>query len=130
MFVTPLFAAIFGFLYVVLSFNVIRFRFGHKIILGDGENPEMIKAIRIHANFAEYVPFALMLMWFLESMAFATQEVFWLGAVLLLGRVAHVFGMTYPDSLLICRQIGVLATFGVILKASISLVLYYLPVSV
>jgi len=130
MFVTPLFAAIFGVLYTLLAINVVRLRLSEKVSLGNGGNRGLTRAIRIHANFIEYVPIALLLMWFLESMTFGTQEVFWLGALLLVARVAHVFGMLYPESLMICRKIGVILTLGIILKASISLFLFYLPVSI
>jgi len=129
MFVTPLFAAIYGLLYVLMAFNVIRFRISGQVLLGDGDHPELLKAIRVHANFAEYVPLALLLMWFLESMTFASQEVFWLGSILLMGRILHVFGMMYPKNFLILRQLGMIATFAVILKSCISLFLHYLPVA-
>jgi len=106
MFVTPLYAAVFALLYVMLAINVIRFRLSEKVSFGDGGNSELKKAIRIHANFSENVPLALLLMWFLESMTFDTPMVFWLGAILLLARVSHVVGMMHPKSFMIFRKIG------------------------
>ncbi|RBP50785.1 MAPEG family protein [Arenicella xantha] len=130
MFVTPLFAAVLGLLYVLLAFNVIRFRIRYRVAYGESDNIELIKASRIHANFGENVPFALFLMWMVESMTLSSFEAFWLGSILLIGRVLHVVGMAYPKNLMICRQIGVLATLGVIVKACITLLMFYIPVSV
>lgn len=128
MFVTPLYAAVFALLYVMLAINVIRFRLSEKVSLGDGGHSELRKAVRIHANFSEYVPLSLLLMWFLESMTFDTPLVFWLGAILLLARVGHVVGMMHPKNFMIFRKIGVAMTLLVILVASIRLFLHYLPV--
>ena len=126
--VTPLFAAIFGIMYMALSFNVVRYRFGAKVSLGAGESRNLERAIRAHGNFIEYVPFALLLMWFIETLTLSANVVFWLGSILLIARVSHAFGMYYPTQLKILRQLGTIATFGVIIKASISIFQYYMPV--
>ncbi len=128
--ITPLFAAVFGLLYIALSCHVIRYRFGNKISLGSGGSKELERAIRTHANFMEYVPFALLLMWFIETLTLSPNLVFWLGSVLLIARVAHAFGMFYPKQLMILRQIGVLVTIGVIIIACVSILRHYLPVSI
>lgn len=127
---TPLFAAIFALIYMALSFNVVRYRFSTNVSLGTGESSNLERAIRTHGNFIEYVPFALLLMWFIETLTLSANEVFWLGSILLIARVSHAFGMYYPKQLMILRKIGVLATFGVIIKASISIFQYYLPLSI
>lgn len=130
MFITPLFAAAFGLFYVFLATLVIRLRIQHRVGYGDDQRIDLIKAVRTHANFAEYVPFALILMWILESMTFSSMLVFWLGAALLVGRVLHVFGMLYPKKMMVCRQIGVLTTLAVIVIASVRLLIFYLPASI
>lgn len=127
--VTPLFAAIFGLLYLLLSIDVIRMRFAGKISLGNGDNKTLEKAVRSHGNFAEYIPICLLLFCFIETITFNSQLVFWLGCVLLVGRVAHVMGMRDPKSLLILRQLGVVATLSVLLVSSAYLLWWYLPVS-
>lgn len=127
--ITPLFAAIFGLMFIVLSFSVIRIRFGEKISTGHADHRGLEKAVRIHANFAEYVPLALLLMWFVESISLSSGLVFWLGCILLLARVAHAIGMQNPRQFLVLRQIGVLATFAVIATCCINLVWWYLPVN-
>lgn len=128
--ITPLFAALFALMYVILSIGVIRIRFTDKISLGDGGNKQLEIATRIHGNFIEYVPLCLVLFWFVERITFNSQLVFVLACVLLLARVAHVIGLRHAKPLLILRQLGVIATFIVILICALYLVWWYLPVSV
>ena len=49
----------------MLIFQVIRFR-RQGISLGDGGDPKMLRVIRGHANFAEHIPLALLLMLVME----------------------------------------------------------------
>ena len=128
--ITPLFAAILGLMYVALSLNVIRYRLASKILSGTGGNKDLRRAVRTHGNFMEYVPIALLLMWFIETLTLSSDSVFWLGSVLLIARVSHAFGMFYPEQFMVLRQLGVVATFGVILKACISIFLHYAPLSI
>jgi uncharacterized membrane protein YecN with MAPEG domain len=39
------------------------------IAIGDAGNPEMLRAMRVHSNFAEYVPLSLLLIYFVETAA-------------------------------------------------------------
>ncbi len=128
--VTPFFAAILAMVYLALSLNVSRYRISHKISLGSGDNRHLRYAIRAHANFIEYVPLSLLLIWFLESLTLSAKLPFWLGAVLLTARVAHALGLFYPRELFILRQIGSVATLSVLLVASAAILLFYLPVSI
>lgn len=128
--ITPLLAAIFGLMYMALSINVVRYRIGSKVSLGDGENKDLRIAVRTQGNFMEYVPFALLLMWFIETLTLSANEVFWLGSILLIARVSHAFGMFYPRQLMVLRQFGIVATFGVIVKACLSILQHYLPLSI
>jgi uncharacterized membrane protein YecN with MAPEG domain len=126
--ITPLFAAIFAVIYVALSASVIRHRFGKKVSMGNGEDKDLEKAVRIHGNFCEYVPFALLLMWFIEVLTFHSGFVFILGCVLLLARLAHVIGMRDPKNYLLFRQAGIIATFLVLLLCAGRLIWHYLPI--
>ena len=126
--ITPLFAAIFALMYVYLSFAVIKHRIGKQVGLGEGEDRDLLVAIRTHANFSEYVPFALILMWFLETVAYNSTLALVLGCVLLLGRVSHIIGLRNPKQYMVLRQAGILATFGVLTVSSVYLIWHYLPV--
>jgi uncharacterized membrane protein YecN with MAPEG domain len=127
--IVPLFAAVLGLVYVALSFYVIGFRRRTMTSLGAQEgNADMLKAIRAHANFAEYVPLALILLWFVESIVFAPAlYVLVLCTALLVGRALHIVGILNGTKYIRFRQIGMVLTFLVIIVSSLRIVWYYLP---
>jgi len=56
--IVPAYAAAFAFIYIVLSTRVIRARWQVKVALGTRGDVRLERKIRVHANFAEYVPLA------------------------------------------------------------------------
>ena len=128
MLVTPFIAALLALMYVFLSLWVIRFRFGERISHGDGDNRDLRVAIRIHANFIEYVPIALLLMWFIETALFDRGFSLVLGVILVVARIMHVFGMQNPKKFMILRQLGVIASLSVLIAASVRILWFYLPI--
>nr|WP_265324035.1 MAPEG family protein [Aeromonas veronii] len=54
--ILPVYAALLALLFVLLSIRTIRTRHSRKVALGHGDDPAMLRAMRVHANFAEYVP--------------------------------------------------------------------------
>ncbi len=128
MLITPLIAAICALLYIYLSYAVIQQRFSKGVALGSGGEPELEIEIRAHANFAEYVPFALILLWFVETVTYEHNLALILGCVLIIARIAHVFGLRNHKELLILRQLGVVATFIVILICAGKIFWHYLPI--
>ena len=66
MLITPCYAAFLGLGFVILSILTLRLRRKFKIGLGDGGNQQLLRAIRVHSNFAEYVPIALILIYMTE----------------------------------------------------------------
>ncbi len=62
--ILPVYAALLALLFVLLSIRTIRTRHSRKVALGHGDDPAMLRAMRVHANFAEYVPLALLLISF------------------------------------------------------------------
>jgi len=125
--ITPMFAALLGLMYIALSLNVIRLRLKGSVSLGSAGNENLEKAIRIHGNFAEYVPFSLIMLWFLEHLAMSSGLVFGLCILLLVSRISHFMGMLNPISLMIFRKLGMIGTFLVILITSLSLLWFYVP---
>ena len=94
--VTTFTAALCGLIYLVLSYRVSQTRMSEKIAMGDGGNADLIARMRTQANFGEYVPIILLLMALIE---YATGYSVLLGivsAALILGRLAHAFGMGRP----------------------------------
>jgi uncharacterized protein len=113
--ITALYAAALALIYVGLSGFVILGRYKHKASLGDAGDTHMQKRIRIHGNFAEYVPMGLILMILIEQTGYAPFAVHLMGSLLLAGRVAHAWG-------LLCgtfgRQLGMVLTFTMLIAAS------------
>ena len=64
--ITPVYAAILALLFVFLSVRTIRFRRRFSVAIGNGEHNLLARASRAHGNFAEYVPLALLLIYFIE----------------------------------------------------------------
>ena len=119
--IVPIYAAIFGLMFVYLSVRVIKQRRSAKVSLGDGDNPTLRKAIAVHNNFSQYVPLALLLIAFVELSHASATITHGLCACLLVGRVAHAYGLAQPVQIMKLRQIGVLLTFGVIVIAALYL---------
>ncbi|MEM6812165.1 MAG: MAPEG family protein, partial [Pseudomonadota bacterium] len=68
--ITSFYAGILAIMYLFMSTNVIKGRRANKISVGHadkkGENEDLLRRVRIHANFIEYVPIALILIFLLE----------------------------------------------------------------
>ncbi len=119
--VTPLYAALLGLVFVALSLQTIRLRRRHRVALGDGDQAPLRRAMRVHANFAEYVPLALLLMFFVERGGGSALRMHILGAALLAGRLLHAWGVSRTRENLRYRTAGMVLTFSVIISASLFL---------
>lgn len=114
MLVTPLYAGLLVLLFLVLSIRVIRRRGSGKIALGDGGDPGMLRVIRGHANFAEYVPLALVLMVILEQSRTSIYVLHALGIALVVARLLHAYALSFTDKFMFGRVAGAGLTFLVL----------------
>lgn len=106
---------------LILAFNVVRQRFKTQTMLGEGDAPEMLRAIRAQANLIEYAPLFLIGLGALEYMGGSFYLVLTLGAVFTLGRVLHGYGLGFTDgSVRFYRMGGTLLTFLCVLVLGIS----------
>lgn len=121
--ITILYAGILGLVYVALTGFVIRGRYRYKISLGDAGNAAMTKRIRAHGNFAEYVPFALLLLFLTDYVQYAPWIIHVLGVLLVVGRISHAIGLNKDAFLL--RSLGMILTLGVIVVSSLLLIWHY-----
>ena len=119
--IVPVYTAILGLIFVYLSIRVVKQRRIAKVSIGDGDDPALRKAIAVHNNFSQYVPFALLLITFVELNHASAIITHGLCACLLVSRVAHAYGLAQPVQIMKLRQTGVLLTFGVIVIATIYL---------
>lgn len=114
MFVTPLYASILTLWFVVLSLRVVNIR--HRgISFGDNGNAENTRIIRAQANFAEYVPLALLLMGFLEASRYSIYLLHALGIALVIARLLHGFALSFGWAKGFGRFVGTALTFIVLL---------------
>lgn len=123
---TAIYAALLGLLFVFLSIRTIRQRRRDRIALGMGGSEDLIRAARVHANFAEYVPLSLLLIYFLESGAGPAWLVHVLGVMLVISRLIHAYGVSQAAENYRYRIIGMSGTFAVIITACISILFYRL----
>ena len=121
--VTALYAGLLGLLMLILSFRVVAVRRATSIGLGDGGDALLLSRIRIHGHFAEYVPLALLLMLILEVNGTSSTWLHGLGVALVVGRLAHVQGLTQGTGANPGRLVGNMLTWGVILVAGVMNVL-------
>ncbi|MCX8505246.1 MAG: MAPEG family protein [Alphaproteobacteria bacterium] len=112
--ITPIYAALLGFIFIFLSLRTVRMRGKYKIGIGDGGHPELQRQIRVHGNFAENTPIALILTGMAELQATAGVVLHLLGLMLLLGRILHAYGVSQSKERFIFRQIGMVLTHTVI----------------
>lgn len=119
--VTATAAGALGLMYVALSFWVIARRRSAQVGIGDGDDKDLARRIRVHGNFAEYVPLCLVLL-SLNEMA-ATRPA-WLvpcaGAVVA-GRVLHALGLGRSVGVSAPRFLGMFLTFASIITLSVGL---------
>lgn len=118
--VTPLYALALVALLLVLSARVILRRRDRRIALGDGDDAELRGRVRAQANFAEYVPFALLLMAMAEANGASAPRLHLLGASLLVGRLLHAWGVGRAKQDLRARTLGMVLTFAVLIGAALS----------
>jgi uncharacterized membrane protein YecN with MAPEG domain len=91
--ITALYAAILAILVTALAINVTVHRVKLRVPIGDGDNPQMLRMIRLHGNAAEYVPLALVLMLIYEINGGLHVALHIAGIALLAGRLLHIWGM-------------------------------------
>ncbi|WP_371185475.1 MAPEG family protein [Thalassotalea maritima] len=119
--ITGFYAGILAILYIALSMKVINHRRLEKIGIGDdgGNCRELAKAIRVHANFIEYVPLALLMMAFYEHNGGHAMALHVIGGLLVMARFFHAIGLGKTTGTSWQRFIGTITTFVVILALAV-----------
>lgn len=95
--VTPLYALPLAAIYLFLWFRVSAARSAAGVSFGDGASPILLRRVRQHGNCAEWTAFVLTLMILAEGMGTPAAWLHLSGALLLIGRIAHPFGLD-PDN--------------------------------
>ena len=124
--ITALYSSILILFYVFLSFNTIRTRRKTKIALGHDENPQMLRAIRAHSNFSEYVPLSLFAIFLVEGNSNNPIFPHLLGILTLTGRTLHAYGITQIKENFNYRVMGMFLTFTSLISSAVFLFSFYL----
>jgi len=109
--ILALYSGILGLLLVYLSLNVAMNRKKFKIGIGDGDNKDLARLIRVQANFTEYVPTALILLAVFESNHGHAIVAHIAGGVLVLGRLLHAYGLGKTVKVSFGRAVGMVLTW-------------------
>ncbi len=118
--ITPIYASILTIIYITLSVRVIGARRSAAVGLGDGGDRNVLRATRVHANFAEYVPLALVLMMLAELQSAPVWLLHAMGVALIGGRALHAYGMGQDPEPIRCRVIGMATTFTVLATGALA----------
>ena len=113
--VTSIIAAVLTIIFVRLSFAVIGLRRKNKVGLGSGGHEDLERAIRAQGNFAEYVPFGIILIACLEINGAPWWLVAFPGIALIIGRLIHAIGINSPPPDFSKRVLGMMLTFGTLI---------------
>ena len=119
--ITSFYAAILALLYVVLAILVVRQRIKHRVGLGTGKEPRMLQTVRMHGNFAEYVPLLLILVALLELQQSPVWQLHLVAGLTFAGRVLHAVGLWRSSGTSVPRFVGMLSTFAALIAGAVLL---------
>jgi uncharacterized membrane protein YecN with MAPEG domain len=117
--VSFLYAGLLGLLLIALSAQVVLARRRYRVRLGTGTEEGMRQAVRVQANFAEYVPFAVLLLVFAEITGLPASAVHGAGILLVASRLLHAVGLAQSPGWSFGRFYGTAGTWLVIVSLSL-----------
>ncbi len=119
--ITLLTTGILGLLFFVHSLRTIQGRSLTKTNLGDGGNELMTRRIRIHGNFAEYIPLLLLILFLLETSGGLMLFLIGFAVCIVSGRVLHFYGLYSKETPLWARVVGMQLTLWPLILGSVYL---------
>lgn len=114
------FASLHVLLMLVLLARVSLQRRRSGVGIGDGGDPVLLRTIRVHANFIEQVPLALLMLALLEMSGLAAVWLWLFGGCLLLGRLLHAVGLSRRSGVSFGRFWGTAITWGLFLAMAVT----------
>lgn len=121
--VTALYAGLCALILLTLTLRVIRLRRSLGLAWGDGDRPEMTRAVRAHGNAAETIPMALILLALIEMLGAPGWVVHLFGLALVAGRIAHAYSCA-AERRMNARVLGMALTLGFFLTAGLGLAVH------
>lgn len=119
--ITALYAALAALMLIALAALVVRARWATRTALGTGTDPRMERAVRVHANFIEYVPLALLLLLVAELNGLPAAALHAAGVVLLVSRALHAWGLSRHSARSFGRYWGTLGTWLTLLALALAI---------
>jgi uncharacterized protein len=123
--VVPPYAAVLALVCVVLAVRVAALRRSLNVAIGTGGNPALERRVRVHANFAEYVPITLILLVLMEIRGQPGWYLNVLCLALLAGRLTHAYSLSLTPDILSTRHalraVGAMLTLETLVFASVTL---------
>jgi uncharacterized membrane protein YecN with MAPEG domain len=121
--VVYLYSALMALMMIVFAFNVILRRQKLQVAFGHGGHDHLERAIRVHGNFAEFVPLALILMFLAEDAGTMRWVIHSMGILLVTARLCHAWGLTHGK--LPFRVLGVVLTHAVLVTGAAFCLYFY-----
>ena len=107
--IAPLYAAILAVIFLVYTMRVIKARSAAGLSILHGDDMDLALKVRIHANFAEFVPFALIVLMLAEMSGGNGMAVHVAGALLVASRILIRLEWTLTGSIIHCVSLATLA---------------------
>ena len=107
-------------LFVLLSVRVIQARMASGVGLGDGGDRILLRRRRVHANFAEYAPFCIVLMATAELQNAPAPALHVIGLLLIAGRISHAYGVSQDPENGAFRVAGMAMTFAALISGALA----------
>ncbi len=113
-----LYVGLHGLILVGLALAVVYFRRKNHVGIGHGDHRDLRRAIRVHANAAENLPFAMLLLAICEWQGLGSIWLHSAGISILIGRSLHIYGMSRSAGSSFGRFYGNLLTWVPMLAMS------------
>ncbi len=124
--ISGLYLAVFAVFASVLAFLPGKIRGTEGISIGDGGRPDLLLAMRRHANFVEYVPYFMVMMVALELGGASAGWLHGLGIAMVVARICHAVGIKADTIQSPLRGVGAGGTLLVTLIATVMLGLQFM----
>jgi len=108
--IATFFVAINILILIVLTSLVTRQRRSQSISMGHNDNEDMQRAIRVHGNFTEYAPLAMLGLFGMAASGASPYWMYGIGGAFTLGRIMHAFGYSKTTGKSIGRFYGIIIT--------------------
>lgn len=112
--------------FLFLAFSVMGLRRKKQVGLGTKQDPQLLRMVRIHGNFNEYIPLGLIMMGFFEISGLSSHWIHAMGITFFLGRVLHYIGLAKSAGATPERFIGMLITFFCLISQSLTAIVRFI----